>query len=234
MEKDFIVDNLLSKYSLEKDDKRIFKKIIKPIINHNEFKKRLTSEFPHHGNITLGEHIIEDAILTYKLSKKKNIRVDLAVKIALFHDLYTIPWQNNKEAHVKHFFHKHGFRHPVEAVINAINWYPDYFNDEIDSKIIIDGILHHMFPLPVMRLKLNKLDYCELKNMNLYYNISNKHQLLILESLNRKRIGPVSLSRSKYPEGKIMSKADRKVSRGQIKDLSTAKSLLTGHNKKVK
>lgn len=232
MEKDTIVDNFISKYSLEKRDKEFIEKIIKPIINHVEFKKRFS--FLHHGNITLGEHIIEDAVLTYKLSKKKNIRQDLAVKIAMFHDLYTVPWQNNKDARVNKFFHKHGFRHPVEAIINSINWYPEYFNDENDSKIIIDGILHHMFPLPVMRLNENNISNSELKNVDLYFKIPYKHKLMILDSLNRKKIGPVSLGRSKYLEGRIMSKADRIVSRGQIKNFSTAKSLLTGHNKKIK
>ena len=31
-----------------------------------------------------------------------------------------------------------------------------------------------------------------------------------------------------------MSKADKKVSRKQIKNISSAKALLTGHNKKIK
>ena len=234
MAKDFIVDNLLNKYSLKNKEKKKLKKIILPITSHLEFQKRMTSLFPHHGNITLGEHIIEDAILTYELSKNKNIRVDLAVRIALFHDLYTIPYQNNKEAHVKHFFHKHGFRHPVEAVINAINWYPEYFNNLNDSKIIIDGILHHMYPLPVMRISDKKIDYYEIKNINLYHNISSEHRDMLIDSLNRNKIGSISISKSKYIEGRIMAKADKIVSRRQIKDFQSVKSLLTGHNKNIK
>ena len=237
MEKENIND-ILDKYSLDEKDKEELRKIIFPIVNHYEFKKRITNKFPHHGSITLGEHIIEDAVLTYKLSKKeklknKNIRIDLAVLIAMFHDLYTIPWQNNKDAKVKHFFHKHGFRHPIEAVINSINWYPSYFKNSNDSKVIIDGILHHMYPLPVMRLDYKKLDYYEIKNISMFKDISSDNQTYIINSLNRKKIGPVSLSRSKYLEGRIMSKADKKVSRKQIKNFQSFKALLTGHNKKI-
>ncbi len=226
-------NNLIKKYSLSQKDKKEFEKIVLPIIKHPEFQKRMGNSFCHHGNITLGEHIIEDSIVTYLLSKKKDdIKLDLALKISMFHDLYTIPWQNNPEAKVKHFFHKHGFRHPIEGVINAINWYPEYFNDKKESEIIIDGILHHMFPLPVLSCK-KITDSLELQNYMLYQGLSKDYQDIILKSLKRKKIGSISISRSKYIEGKTMAKADRKVSRKQIRDFSSMKSLLTGHNKKL-
>ena len=41
---------------------------------------------------------------------------------------------------------KHGFIHPIEAVVNAITWFPNIFLDEHDSLMIIDGIIHHMYP----------------------------------------------------------------------------------------
>ena len=232
-----IINNYLDKYSLTLKNKNEFKRIINPIVSHFEFQTRLSNLFPHHGSITLGEHIIEDAVLTYKLSKNKdnsNYRTDLAVKIAMFHDLYTIPWQNNKETKVKHFFHKHGFRHPVEAVINAISWYPNYFSNINDSKIIIDGILHHMFPLPVVSFNEKNVNYVELKNYDLFKKLPKKYQDIIIESISRKKIGNVSLSRSSFIEGRIMAKADRIVSRKQIRDLESLKSLVTGKNKKIK
>ena len=234
MNNELIFNNLCSKYKLIDDDKNYLKKIVFPIINNSNFEKRITSEFPHHGSITLGEHIIEDAIVTYLLSRKKikkkdDYRIDVAIKIAMLHDLYTIPWQNNKEAKVKHFFNKHGFRHPIEAVINSIDWYPEIFQNELESKIIIDGILHHMFPLPVKYL--NKKT--ELKNWEVYNRIDDSYKLMINDSLKRKKVGPISFSRSSYLEGRTMAKADRKVSRGQIKDFSSFKALLTGHNKKI-
>ena len=224
------LDKIFDKYNLSLKDRNYLDKIIIPIINHPEFQKRMTKEFFHHGDITLGEHILEDSVLTYLLAKKRNdIKIDLAIKIAMLHDLYTIPWQNNKEAKVKRFFNKHGFRHPIEAVINGVTWYPEIFNDEEESKIIIDGVLHHMFPLPVRYL--NKKT--ELKNWDVYDNLDESYKLMINASLKRKKLGPVSFSRSKYIEGRIMSKADKKVSRKQIKNISNANALITGHNKKL-
>ena len=228
-----IINKLYNKYDLNKNDEEYLNSIILPIINNINFKRRMTKDFLHHGCITLGEHIIEDTILTYVLSKKKiktNYRMDLAIKISMLHDLYTVPWQNNNETKVKHFFNKHGFRHPIEAVINSINWYPDLFKNDDDSKIIIDGILHHMFPLPVRYLKND----VELKNKDLYNKLDNNYKEIIDNSLKRKKLGILSFSRSKYLEGKIMAKADRIVSRKQIKDFSSFKSLITGYNKKIK
>lgn len=228
-----ILNKIISKYDLEVKERNYLKKLINPIIIHPEFQRRMTKEFPHHGDISLGEHIIEDSIVTYKLAKlKNNMRMDLAIRIAMFHDLYTINWQNNKDAKVKHFFHKHGFRHPIEAVINAINWYPEYFSNYDEANIIIDGIIHHMFPLPVLRVKDNA-ESLELRNYPLYQKLSISYQNMIKDSLMRKRVGPISFSRSHYQEGRIMAKADRLVSRKQIKDFESLKSLVTGHNKNL-
>ena len=234
-----ILEKLFIKYNLNKEDQDYLKSIMIPIIMNPNFLQRLTNDYLHHSDITLGEHIIEDGILTYLLSKKKlkkksNYRIDLAVKIAMLHDLYTIPWQNNKEARVHHFFSKHGFRHPIEAVINSITWYPELFNNYDDSKIIIDGIVHHMYPLPVRVLNEKKIDKLELKNIDNYNKLDDNYKDLLINSSKRKRIGVISLSKSKYLEGKVMSKADKKVSRKQIKNISSAKALLTGHNKKIK
>ena len=234
-----ILDNLLNKYSIIEYDQNEIKKMVIPIIEHPEFQLRMSNLYSHHGKITLGEHIIEDSIVTYLLSqkqskKKYNYRIDIAMNIAMFHDLYTIPWQNNSEAKVNHFFHKHGFRHPIEAVINAISWYPEYFKSQNDAKMIIDGILHHMYPLPVMSIVNKKIDYYELKNMDLYNNLPSQYQKMIIDSLKRKRIGSISISKSRYMEGRIMAKADRIVSRQQIKSFQSMKSLITGHNKELK
>ena len=233
------LNDIYDKYNLLDDEKDYLNKIIVPIINNPNFKVRMTSKFLHHSDITLGKHILEDSVLTYLLSKKylakkydKNYRIDLAIKISMLHDLYTIPWQNNKEAHVHHFFSKHGFRHPIEAVINAITWYPEIFKDKLESIVIIDGIIHHMFPLPVR--VLNKIEKVELKNMDNYDKLSELYKSIIFNSLKRNKIGILSFSRSKYMEGRVMSKADRIISRKQIKNFSSLKALLTGTNKKIK
>ncbi len=229
---------ILNKYSLSSKEKDELLEIILPIYLHLEFQKRMTERYLHHGKITLGEHILEDTVLTYILSKKymrkkPKYRLDLAIKIAMLHDLYTIPWQNNELAKVKYFFSKHGFRHPIEAVINAISWYPWIFENTRDAQIIIDGILHHMFPLPVRSLNNFNIDKVELKNNDLYNSLPIVYQQIIINSLNRKRIGVISLSRSLYKEGRIMSHADKKVSLGQFDSFESVKALITGHNKKL-
>ena len=235
MIKDKLINKLFDKYKLNDNEKIELYNIMKDIYFHPEFQKRLTKDFPHHGSFTLGDHIIKDAIVTYKLSKKyekrkrrKPYNTKLAVTIAMFHDLYTECWQNSEEK-PKHFYNKHGFRHPIEAVINAINWYPELFYNENDNKIIIDGIVHHMFPLPVRTIK--NIDKIELKNRKLYDNLSYNEKESLKNSLKRKRIGPISFTRSIYMEGKVMSKADKKVSRRELNNFKSFKALLTGRNK---
>ena len=231
------LNNLIDKYNLDGDNKIEFLSIIMPIVSHSEFQRRMTNEFLHHSNITLGEHIIEDAIVTYLLCKntKKNININLAVKIAMFHDLYTIPWQNNKKnTKVKKVSNKHGFRHPIEAVVNAYSWYPDEFNNEKDAEIIIDGIIHHMYPLPVVRVKESNYNSIELRNYEEFKKLPNNIKNLIIKSSNRRKLFKLSFCKSKYNEGRIMSKSDKKVSFHQIKNVSSATALVTGKNKSLK
>ena len=229
------LNRIIDKYKLSDDEKKEFRNIINSIFEHNEFQRRMTNEFLHHSNITLGEHILEDAVLTYKMCKKRNnVNIELAVKIAMLHDLYTNPWQNNKKNKVKKFCNKHGFRHPIEAVINANVWFPELFKNKEESKIIIDGILHHMYPLPVRTFIDSDINKMELKNFDLIDKLSDQSKKIIIESLNRKKVKNYSVSKSKYKEGQIMSKADKKVSRGQIKNISSLTSLVTGHNKSLK
>ena len=235
-----VLNKVFNKYSLLEEDRKYLNKIIFPIIDNPNFKKRMTNEFLHHSDVTLGEHILEDTILTYILSKKylsekksNNYRIDLAIKIALFHDLYTIPWQNNKNARVHHFFSKHGFRHPIEAVINAITWYPDIFEKQDEAIVIIDGILHHMYPLPVRVVNIKKINKVELKNIDDFNSLSLLYKEMIINNLKRGKLGILSFKKSKYIEGRIMAKADRIVSRGQIKNMSSLIALITGYNKKL-
>ena len=229
--------NIVNKYIGNDESKKEFLDIAIPIVEHTEFQKRMSNSFLHHSDITLGEHIIEDAVVTYCLCKKKKKKVNLtlAVKIALFHDLYTIPWQNNKKnTKVKKFSNKHGFRHPIEAVINAYTWYPNEFENIKNAEIIIDGIIHHMYPLPVTRLKSKPYNYYELKNYNQFENLPANIKLLIYKSCNRGKLFKVSFCKSKFYEGKMMSKADKKVSFHQIKNVSSASALVTGHNNSLK
>lgn len=71
-----VVDQILYKNllisGLTLKEQEEFLSIIQPIIYHEEFMKRCLNEFSHHSNISLGEHIIKDAIVTYKLAINYN------------------------------------------------------------------------------------------------------------------------------------------------------------------
>ncbi len=231
-----IINDLSDKYKLSNDEKKEFINIIKDIYNHYEFKKRAKKNFKHHGNTTLSEHLLEDAIKTYKMSKMvkaEDYDINVAVTIAMLHDMYVLPWQNST-VKIKNFFNKHGFRHPVEACINAINWFPDLFKDKNKAEKIIDGIVHHMYPLPVSRFVDSKKNTAELQNFAKVKNISDEHLNMIIESTKRGKIGRISFAKPKYKEGKIMSRADKKVSKGQFDSIESYKALITGKNKKLK
>ena len=233
---------VLDKYKLNDIEKEELTSMINEIFIHEEFQKRMTDEYKHHGDITLGEHILEDTVVTYILSKKyinknknknNNFNILLAVRISMLHDLYTLPWQNNNDNNSNYFLNKHGFRHPIEAAINSITWFPNLFKKEKEAEILIDGIIHHMFPLPVGSFTNNKENILELNNFDLTKNLSKKNKEILIRCSNRHKIKNISISKSIYKEGKIMSKADKKVSTKQIKNIASAKALITGNNSKI-
>lgn len=216
--------SLAKYYKLDSRERKVLWNIIKPIALHKEFIKRCNKPFYHHDTKMLGEHIISDAIVTYKLCKKvkkSNFLVDTktAVIIAMFHDLYVEPWQNNPKKKI--LPNKHGFVHPVEAIVNAITWYPEYFKTKDKSLVIIDGVIHHMFPLGVRRF--DNLDM-ELNNKELYEKLDTRYKDMINLVLNSAKVGHLSLRRSFFLEGRIMSKADKIVAFS--KDLSSIRGYL--------
>jgi len=214
-------------YNLTNKEMRYIWKVIKPIYCHDEFQKRMIAPFYHHQDITLGEHIIEDTIFVYKSCIKKK-QSDLVIKramlIAMFHDLYVRPWM---QRNVKQYFiNSHAFIHPIEAVVNAITWFPSYFENLEDSKIIIDGILHHMYPCPV---RANSSLIWEIANFDLYEKLDDKYKKIILCSLEPCCFRNLSLRNSFYFEGRILSKVDKIITMRKdlkgIKALQTAKTL---------
>ena len=217
-------------YKLNKVDAKELWDIISPICKHEEFIKRCNKPFFHHDNITLGEHIICDAIKTYQLSKKrKKVNIKLACLIAMFHDLYEIPWQNVHDH--KKLFNKHGFVHPIEASINALTWYPNYFTDDTESIIIIDGIIHHMYPFPVRSINGSEMN---LNNNSKYISLSDRDKEIITFATKNYGISKISIRKSKYIEGRIMSNADKKVALGkEIHKPSSLLRLIHGNNNKT-
>lgn len=232
---DKLLRELFDEYKLDKKQQEELIEYIYDIYIHPEFQKRLTDKFMHHDQVSLGRHILEDTIITYKLVKKKkrkNYNLSVALYIAMFHDLYTKPWQNAPTNNV--FTHKHGFRHPVEAVINALNWFPDYFDK--DAYKIIDGIIHHMYPFPVCTFYDDDTNILELENYNLIENIDDKYLGMIKKSSCRFKIFGVSFSRAKTKEGRLMSKVDKKVSINNFRHTKVGSklALLTGKNKHIR
>ena len=217
------------RFKLNKRDTNELWEIIKPICSHKEFIKRCDKPFYHHDTVTLGEHIINDTIVAYKIAKKKKkVDIKTVCYIAMFHDLYEIPWQNAHDH--KRLMNKHGFVHPIEACINAITWYPDIFKGD-NTEIIIDGIIHHMYPLPVRAMNGTELN---LNNITKFNKLDNYYQDIIVSSTKRRSIKKVGFCRSKYREGRIVSKADKKVSlKLDLKKPTSYLRLIHGNNKKI-
>lgn len=195
---------------LSKEEKDDLFYIIKKIVIHPEFIKRMNRVFITKTKKPLGEQILDDACITYLLCKgKRKVNVSVAVKIAMFHDLYPVKSKNVKKRKISKFKNKHGFRHPIEAVINAYSWYPELFPNNLETKMIIDGIIHHMFPLPVTKVRNFKINANELNNFEDTKNLPRYIIDDIVESTNRGALINFSLSRSKYKEGRIQYEAER-------------------------
>ena len=222
------------KYGLSTKERKDLFKMIKSIYFHKEFQRRFGEEFKHHGKTTLSEHIIEDTIVTYMLCKKskKKVNTELAVKISMMHDLYTIPWQNN-DIKKSRLVLRHGFAHPLEAAINSMVWFKKEFNNSIKSEILLDGILHHMYPLPVLSYKDSKNNELELFNYDMIKKLTPRNKALLEKLSNKYKIGSISLCRSDYLEGRIMSRADKLVSRKQLLCKDDVLALVTGVNNSI-
>ncbi|MCI8467412.1 MAG: HDIG domain-containing protein [Bacilli bacterium] len=120
------------------DDYIEFFEIVKPILEHPEFKKR--KEYIHHIGESVYEHTLRVSFDSYKIAKKLHWDYKAAAIGGILHDFYDSPWQESKEK--KPFFKKHGFVHAEEARINAWKYFPSEMNFKIE-----DIIRRHMFPL---------------------------------------------------------------------------------------
>lgn len=213
-------NDILKRYNITKHDTELIWSIIYPQFTHEEFQRRMNEkEYPHHDLTSLGNHIISDAVVSYILAKKKYEndleKRELAVIIAMFHELYELAWQNaNRSKSV--FANKHGFTHPIEGIINAASWYPEYFDNQQNAEIIVDGVIHHMWPFPVRAID-EDIEKLELNNSEKWYTLDSNIQNLIINSSMRGYIKPfhLSLTRSSFIEGRIMGQADKIVAFGK-------------------
>ena len=150
----------------------------------------------------------------------------------MMHDLYTLSWQNNSKK-TNSFFNKHGFVHPIEAAINSMVWLKNEFEEEAKAKVLIDGIVHHMYPFPVSVINSFKENYLELNNYDLIDDISKRNLKTLKISTNRNSIKKISISKSLYIEGNIVSMADKISSIEQLETLGDFTALITGKNKRI-
>lgn len=229
---------IMDSYKLSYEEKEEFLSLIIKVFKHEEFQKRMSEEFLHHSDITLGYHILQDTTVTYLLCKDKikkgyKIDIELALNISMMHDLYTIPWQNNKNSKSKMFRNKHGFRHPIESVINSLTWYYEVFESSNDKYALMDGIIHHMYPLPVGLFDKYSDNFLELQNFDLITNLKKEYIELLKKTTNRGKIWCYSFAQPISIEGKIVAKADKMVSKENLNNISSILALVTGKNKKI-
>lgn len=225
---------LMDKYKLTRSQKEELFDIIKDIFYHDEFQRRMTEEYKHHDKLILGYHLLEDTIVTYLFSKKcikdSNFDLNIALNISMLHDLYTSPWQNKQKS--INFWNQHAFRHPIESVINSTIWYPELFESKNDAEKIIDGIVHHMYPIPVLSFNDDGENNLELKNYK-KIPLVNKMNLNILQSSsNVCKIGNLSLKKSAFKEGRVVSFVDKYISLNNF-DINSLSALITGYNKNL-
>ncbi len=230
------LNKIMDKYNLTSYEKNELFGIINKIFSHKEFQNRMTCKFMHHGKITLGYHILQVTVVTYSLCKmnQEKVNLQLVLYIAMMHDLYSKPWQNNIKEKAKKISNKHGFRHPLESVINSLIWYKEIFDNFQYSYDLIDGIIHHMYPFPVRIFQNYNENVLELKNFEMIKNIDKKYIDYIIETTNINKIGNFSYSKPKTKEGKIVLKADKMVSIGNFDSINDLKACITGKNKNIK
>ncbi|WP_455543911.1 HD domain-containing protein [Intestinibacter sp.] len=106
---------------------------------HTKSRFPLTKDFIQHGDVSVYEHCIFVAYMSYIIANKLNLKVDKKslIRGALLHDYFLYDW-HDKNKPVK----LHGFKHPKIALKNASE-------DFALNKKERDIILHHMFPLTI-------------------------------------------------------------------------------------
>ena len=136
--------------------------IVKEILEHNEFIKRLN--YNHHENRSVFVHSLMVSTLSYKIAKKMKLDYKSAAIGGLLHDFYTHAWQYSKDLDnldkkysenlkkKKKFSTLHAFIHPYEALINSNTYFNNLMNERVENAILV-----HMFPLSLFnKVKLPK------------------------------------------------------------------------------
>ena len=119
-----------------------FRIITKDILTNDAF--RTLDSYVHHRYISILEHSIHVAFLSYLLAKRLSVDPHSMTRGALLHDFYLYDWhERNPES--KTGIQLHGFKHPKVALNNAKNHF------EINA-VEADIIEKHMWPLTLHKL----------------------------------------------------------------------------------
>lgn len=131
--------------------------IVKDILESKEFQKRRL--FFHHENECLWTHCIRVSYTSYLFAIKHKLNKRDCAIAGLLHDFYTKAWHpsegldqledkyREKLEHPRKLKLKemHGFNHPVQALENAKEYFPEYMNERVENAIIT-----HMFPMSLI------------------------------------------------------------------------------------
>lgn len=113
--------------------------IVRPILNNEEFRKRL--QYHHHENRSVYTHSLIVSFNSYKIAKAIGLDYESTAIGGLLHDFYYKDWQLNK---TKGFRNMHGFVHAYQALENSRKIFSNYMSDKV-----CDIIVKHMFPLNI-------------------------------------------------------------------------------------
>ena len=138
--------------------------IVKDILASREFQKRRA--FFHHEDECLWTHCIKVSFGSYIYAKKHGLNEYNCAIAGLLHDFYIQAWYYSKELdqledkYKQKLLHPrklklremHGVIHPVDALNNSKEFYPEYLNERIEN-----AIATHMFPFSLLtKYKLPK------------------------------------------------------------------------------
>ena len=129
-----LYDLYVKSYSLNAENAPEFFHAVGDIYATPEFQS--TGRFIQHANITLKQHMMSVAYLSYLITKKKNLDHISAARAAMVHDLVYYDWHEAGDG-----THRlHGYRHPGFALKNAEKIFP--------LSPLQKNIIHrHMWPL---------------------------------------------------------------------------------------
>ena len=121
-------------------DRHYIKKCLRGVIDTDEAQSMKT--FIQHGNITTYAHVLNVVCMSYRINKTVRLHADRRSLVlgAFLHDYYLYDW-HDRSAHKR----LHGFRHPVDALINARRQYRLTSREE-------NIIVSHMWPLTLTRV----------------------------------------------------------------------------------